>query len=115
MLGGRESVEVGEAKIRGALFDADELFANEGGECGGRNFKAAQLGDRELPLGSGQFGKDGLLILIEFGKTDIVDEDSIANGAARVAGFGGGFAGDPFLAQHALEDTDGGASGGAEA
>ena len=48
-------------------------------------------------------------------KADLVDEDGVADGAAGVARFGGGFARDPLLTEHALEDADGGSGSGAEA
>ena len=105
---------MGEVEVGGAVFDADEVALDQRGERGRGNGETAQLGDGELVGGSGELGEDGLLVVVELGQAGVCDEYGVADGAAGIARGGGGFAGDPLLAEHAGEQIAVGSGGGAE-
>ena len=106
MIGRGEGV-VREVEVGGALLDTNDRAADEGCQRGTRNFEAAQLGDGQFAVGGRQLRQNGLLIVVEFRESRAFHKHGIADGAPGIAGLGGGFAGDPFFAQHACEQTYG--------
>ncbi len=105
---------MGEVKVGGTFLDPDQLAADERCERGTWDFETAQFGDGQFAIGAGQLGQDSLLVIIELGEADALDQDGIAHGALCIARLGSGFAGDPLLTRHAGKQTRGGAGLAAE-
>ena len=106
--------QAAEMEIFRCFFDGDEIALDQRGERGGWDAELAQVCDSHASSGSGEFGEDGGLVLVEFGDAGIGDEDGDALGAAGVAFFGYGFAEEPLLADHAVEQGLAGLRGGTQ-
>ena len=85
------------------IFHANEFAAHQCAQGGRRYRQCAQHRNRQRAAGSGERRENRLLVLIQLRQTLHVHQHRVAFQPARVAGRGYGFARDPLLAHHAVD------------
>ena len=96
-----------EMKVLGHLFDRDQAALDQRRQRGGRDAEfaqrhgLAQIDHAHASACGGDLGENGGLVPVELGNARIRNQHGDALGAARVALFNEGFAGEPLLTDHA--------------
>ena len=97
--------QAAEVEVFRGFFDRHQAALDQGGQrgCGNAEFAQRVARRTHAAAGSGEFGEDGGLVVVEFGDARVGHQDGDALGAPGVALFGERLAEQPLLAHHGVE------------
>ena len=98
-------------KVLRSFFNRDQPALDQGCQCRGghaefkQRHRLAQIGHAHPSARSGKLGENGGLVLIEPGDARVRNKYGDSFGASRITLLGEGFASEPFLLHHAVEQS----------